>query len=134
MYMVGILSTLFALAGLEVLSVCFKSMGMRNMMVEFLTRSEESLKQVTEIFRSKDYIIVSYEMKEYPTPDQGMVYQVSMVQKTSRHSILLQKVLPSCSSSQNALMARTRFLQQRILTSQHHTSTTTRLPLVIWLS
>ena len=27
-----------------------------------------------------------------------------------------------------------RFLQQRILTSQHHTSTTTRLPLVIWLS
>ena len=79
MYMVGILSTLFALAGLEVLSVCFKSMGMRNMMVEFLTRSEESLKQVTEIFRSKDYIIVSYEMKEYPTPDQGMVYQVSMV-------------------------------------------------------
>ena len=84
MYMVGILSTLFALAGLEVLSVCFKSMGMRNMMVEFLTRSEESLKQVTEIFRSKDYIIVSYEMKEYPTPDQGMVYQVSMVIKAKR--------------------------------------------------
>ena len=70
--------------GLEVLSVCFKSMGMRNMMVEFLTRSEESLKQVTEIFRSKDYIIVSYEMKEYPTPDQGMVYQVSMVIKAKR--------------------------------------------------
>ena len=84
MYMVGILSTLFALAGLEVLSVCFKSMGMRNMMVEFSTRSEESLKQVTEIFRSKDYIIVSYEMKEYPTPDQGMIYQVSMVIKAKR--------------------------------------------------
>ena len=84
MYMVGILSTLFALAGLEVLSVCFKSMGMRNMMVEFSTRSEESLKQVMEIFRSKDYIIVSYEMKEYPTPDQGMIYQVSMVIKAKR--------------------------------------------------
>ena len=82
--MVGILRTLFALAGLEVLSVCFKSMGMRNMMVEFSTRSEESLKQVTEIFRSKDYIIVSYEMKEYPTPDQEMIYQVSMVIKAKR--------------------------------------------------
>lgn len=84
MYMIGILSTLFALAGLEVLSVCFKSMGMRNMMVEFSTRNEESLKQITEIFRSKDYIIVSYEMKEFPTPDQGMIYQVSMVIKAKR--------------------------------------------------
>ena len=64
MYEIGIAATFLVLIGLEVLSYFFKSLGMRNLLVEFSTENPDSLKRVTSKFKSKNYLVVSYEMRE----------------------------------------------------------------------
>lgn len=83
MYGVGIAATVLVLLGLEALSFFFKSMGLRNMIIEFTLTDKDDLKRVTSRFHEKGFIVVSYEMTESASVN-GEIYQVSMTVK-ARH-------------------------------------------------
>ena len=80
MYGVGIAATVLVLLGLEALSFFFKSMGLRNMIIEFTLTDKDDLKRVTSRFHEKGFIVVSYEMTESASVN-GEIYQVSMTVK-----------------------------------------------------
>lgn len=80
MYGVGIAATVLVLLGLEALSFFFKSMGLRNMIIEFTLTDKDDLKRVTSRFHEKGFIVVSYEMNESASVN-GEIYQVSMTVK-----------------------------------------------------
>lgn len=83
MYAVGISATLLVLLGLETLSYFFKSIGLRNMMIDFFTDDKEVIKRVSKKFNTRNYVVVSYEMTEAYTNGKN-VYRVSMVVKAKR--------------------------------------------------
>lgn len=83
MYAIGISATLLVLLGLETLSYFFKSIGLRNMMIDFSTDDKEAIKRVSQVFNTRNYIVVSYEMKEVPLNGK-ICYHVSMVVKAKR--------------------------------------------------
>ena len=83
MYAVGISATLLVLLGLETLSYFFKSIGFRNMMIDFFTDDKEVIKRVSKKFNTRNYVVVSYEMTEAYTNGKN-VYHVSMVVKAKR--------------------------------------------------
>lgn len=83
MYTIGIAATLLVLLGLETLSYFFKSIGLRNMMIDFSTDDKEAIKRVSQVFNTRNYIVVSYEMKEVPLNGK-ICYHVSMVVKAKR--------------------------------------------------
>ena len=83
MYAVGISATLLVLLGLETLSYFFKSIGLRNMMIDFFTDDKEVIKRVSRKFNTRNYVVVSYEMTEAYTNGKN-VYHVSMVVKAKR--------------------------------------------------
>ena len=82
-YAIGIAATLLVLLGLETLSYFFKSIGLRNMMIDFSTDDKEAIKRVSQVFNTRNYIVVSYEMKEVPLNGK-ICYHVSMVVKAKR--------------------------------------------------
>ena len=83
MYAVGISATVLALLGLELLGRCFKSIGMRSMVVEFTADDEGILKAVFSDLGKKDYRISSYEMNK--TMEEGRwKYHVTLVVKSNR--------------------------------------------------
>lgn len=83
MYAVGISATLLVLLGLETLSYFFKSIGLRNMMIDFSTDDKEAIKRVSKKFNTRNYVVVSYEMTEAYTNGKN-VYHISMVVKAKR--------------------------------------------------
>lgn len=83
MYAAGISATLLVLLGLETLSYFFKSIGLRNMMIDFSTDDKEAIKRVSKKFNTRNYVVVSYEMTEAYTNGKN-VYHVSMVVKAKR--------------------------------------------------
>ena len=83
MYAVGISATLLVLLGLETLSYFIKSIGLRNMMIDFSTDDKEAIKRVSKKFNTRNYVVVSYEMTEAYTNGKN-VYHVSMVVKAKR--------------------------------------------------
>lgn len=83
MYAIGIAATLLVLLGLETLSYFFKSIGLRNMMIDFSTDDKEAIKRVSQVFNTRNYIVVSYEMKEIPLNGK-ICYHVTMVVKAKR--------------------------------------------------
>lgn len=83
MYAIGIAATLLVLLGLETLSYFFKSIGLRNMMIDFSTDDKEAIKRVSQVFNTRNYIVVSYEMKEVSLNGK-ICYHVSMVVKAKR--------------------------------------------------
>lgn len=83
MYAIGIAATFLVLLGLETLSYFFKSIGLRNMMIDFSTDDKEAIKRVSQVFNTRNYIVVSYEMKEVPLNGK-ICYHVSMVVKAKR--------------------------------------------------
>lgn len=83
MYGIGIVATVLVLIGLETLSFFFKSMGMRNMMIEFSAPNKEAIRKVSSNFNSKNYVVVSYEMTEVAVGGD-VVYRVTMVIKAKR--------------------------------------------------
>ena len=83
MYMIGILATFLVLAGLEVLSYCFKSIGMRSMIIEFTAENSEALKALSGKFSSENFQITSYEMnKVYENNHEA--YRITMVIRAKR--------------------------------------------------
>lgn len=92
MYGIGISATVLALIGLEVLSQCFKSIGMRTMIVEFTAESENVLKDVLSEFNRDNYRLSSYEMNKVAVKEEEICH-VTLVVKTKRineESALLQ--------------------------------------------
>lgn len=83
MYTIGIAATLLTLAGLELLSLIFKSIGMKSSMITFSTHNKEILKEVSERFTSRHYLIVSYKMEKHWQGNLE-IYQVTMVIKSKR--------------------------------------------------
>lgn len=83
MYVIGISATLFVLVGLEVLSYFFRSLGVHNLVVDYSTSNKESLKRISSKFRSKDYLVVSYEMSEEKDGDK-VIYHVNMMIRAKR--------------------------------------------------
>ncbi len=83
MYTIGIAATLLTLAGLELLSLVFKSIGMKSSMITFSTHNKEILKEVSERFTSRHYLIVSYKMEKHWQGNLE-IYQVTMVIKSKR--------------------------------------------------
>lgn len=83
MYAIGISATLLVLLGLETLSYFFKSIGLRNMMIDFSTDDKEAIKRVSKKFNTRNYVVVSYEMTEAYANGKN-VYHVSMVVKAKR--------------------------------------------------
>lgn len=81
MYAIGITATILVLIGLETLSFFFKSISLRNMMIEFSVTDREVIKSVSAKFNSKDYVVVSYEMTQATASD---VYHVTMTIKAKR--------------------------------------------------
>lgn len=84
MYAIGVTATLLALVGLELLSHFFKSLGMRNLILEFNTGNRDIISDVSAFFNDRNYIIVSYEMKEVPLSTGEVLYRVSMVIKAKK--------------------------------------------------
>lgn len=83
MYAIGISATLLVLLGLETLSYFFKSIGLRNMMIDFSTDDKEAIKRVSKKFNTRNYVVVSYEMTEAYANGKN-IYHVSMVVKAKR--------------------------------------------------
>lgn len=85
MYTLGIAAMILTLIGLELLSFIFKSVGMKSSVVTFSTDNKETLKKITDRFKSKNYMIVSYEM-ETLHPGDSEFLQVTMVIKSKRNN------------------------------------------------
>ncbi len=80
MYWLAVSATLLTLAGLELLSLFFKGIGLRSYAVEFTAHNSETLNALLDIFSSKNYIIISYQMTE-KTVSGTTLYNVSMILK-----------------------------------------------------
>lgn len=80
MYWLAISATLLTLAGLELLSILFRSVGLRSYSVEFTAHSKATLDALIKRFSSKDYIVVSYAMEEKNSAD-SVVYNVTITLK-----------------------------------------------------
>lgn len=85
MYTISIAATLLTLAGLELLSFLFKSIGMKSSIVTFSTPNRDVLKDVVARFNSKDYLLVSYNMQKIQNSEE-LIYQVTMVIKSKRNN------------------------------------------------
>ena len=83
MYELGISATILTLIGLEVLSFLFKSIGMKSSIVEFSTDNKETLNRITKLFHSKNFLIVSLQMKENRI-GESIVYHATMVIKLKK--------------------------------------------------
>ena len=85
MYEIGVAATVLVLVGLELLSVFFKSLGMHNLVVEFSTDNRDSLKVISSRFRTKEYLVVSYEMREKAEFGKT-IYHVSMTVRAKQQN------------------------------------------------
>lgn len=83
MYAISIAATLLTLVGLELLSLLFKSIGMKSSIITFSTFNKDILRDVAQRFSSKDYLLVSYNMQKVQLGEE-MSYQVTMVVKSKR--------------------------------------------------
>ena len=83
MYELGISATILTLIGLEVLSFLFKSIGMKSSIVEFSTDNKETLNRISKLFHSKNFLIVSLQMKENRI-GESIVYHATMVIKLKK--------------------------------------------------
>lgn len=81
MYVMGITATVLFLIGVEVLNYFFKGISLRSMIVEFSTSSQDSMKDISALFSSKNFIISSYDMEERTDVSGNRIYYVNMVVK-----------------------------------------------------
>ena len=91
MYRLGIAATLLTLAGLELLSVIFKSIGMRSSLVVFSTSDKEAINRIARVIYEKGFLLVSYDMKRlgHQEKDEYVVSIVLKARKNTEESPLL---------------------------------------------
>ena len=87
----GIAATLLTLAGLELLSVIFKSIGMRSSLVVFSTSDKEAINRIARVIYEKGFLLVSYDMKRlgHQEKDEYVVSIVLKARKNTEESPLL---------------------------------------------
>lgn len=84
MYALGVAAAVLTLVGLELLTLLFRSVGLRSAMFVFSTSDGDSLRRVTERIGEKRYRVVSYTARR--REEAGEVFEVSMVVKTRNRS------------------------------------------------
>lgn len=85
MYGVGVAATILTLIGLELLSLVFKSLGMKSSMIIFSTNEKDIIKKVTRVLSEQGYLLVSYEMEKVSHSDVD-TYIVTLVIKSKKSS------------------------------------------------
>lgn len=83
MYVLGIVTAVLTLVGLELLPYLLKDFSMKSSLVEFQTHKEETLHKLSRLFNSKNFVVVSYQMEE-KNKDGEIVYVVSMLIKSKK--------------------------------------------------
>ncbi len=91
MYVLGVSAAVLTLVGLELLSVIFKSVGVKSLLIEFSTTNKQVLNDIRNCLESKDSVVSSYQM-EQSVHGSVITYQVSMVVKVRRNSDLLAQL------------------------------------------
>ena len=88
---IGIAATLLTLAGLELLSVIFKSIGMRSSLVVFSTSDKEAINRIARVIYEKGFLLVRYDMKRlgHQEKDEYVVSIVLKARKKTEESPLL---------------------------------------------
>lgn len=64
MYILGVCATLLVLAGLELLSFLFKSVGHHSAYIELTVDSDETLEKLPRLFIDNGYTVVSYKVDD----------------------------------------------------------------------
>lgn len=85
MYIISIAATILTLIGLELLSLLFKSVGMKSSHIVFSTTDQNLLKSIIKKIESKEYLIASYEMERIIHNNQES-FRVSMVIKSKKYN------------------------------------------------
>ncbi len=83
MYVLGIVTAVLTLVGLELLPYLLKDFSMKSSLVEFQTHKEETLHKLSKLFNSKNFVVVSYQMEE-KNKEGEIVYVVSMLIKSKK--------------------------------------------------
>lgn len=83
MYGIGAAATILTLVGLELLSLIFKSLGMKSSLIIFSTSEKEIIRHIISVLRSREYLLVSYEMKKVSHNDLDN-YIVTLVIKAKK--------------------------------------------------
>lgn len=91
MYGIGAAATVLTLIGLELLSLIFKSLGMKSSLIIFSTSDKDIIRRIISVLRSRDYLLVSYEMKKvsHNDVDNYIVTLVIKAKKTMDESQIL---------------------------------------------
>ena len=84
MFTIGVTATVLFLIGVEVLNYFFKGISLRSMVVEFSTANKETLKEVSNHFISKNFLISSYEMEEKLDGNGEKVFYINMIVKAKK--------------------------------------------------
>lgn len=85
MYWIGIAAMLLTLAGLELSTLVFKSVGIHTSLLIFSTTDDRNLTKVLEQIHQKGYNLVSYEASHETVGDKEL-FRVTMVVKTRNYS------------------------------------------------
>lgn len=90
MYGVGLAATLLTLMGLEVLSLIFKSLGMRSTLIIFSTSEKDIIRRINEVLTRHQYLLVSYDMKKigHSDADNYIITLVVKARKNTDESLL----------------------------------------------
>lgn len=83
MYGISFAATVLTLVGLEVLSIIFKSIGMKSSLVVFSTTDKDIIKKLIPVFSQHGYLLGSYELKKLNHTDTD-TYLVSLVIKAKK--------------------------------------------------
>lgn len=91
MYGIGAAATVLTLIGLELLSLIFKSLGMKSSLIIFSTSDKDIIRRIISVLRSREYLLVSYEMKKvsHNDVDNYIVTLVIKAKKTMDESQIL---------------------------------------------
>lgn len=81
MYWIGVAATVLTLAGLELSTLVFRSIGMHTSLLVFSTTDKENLTRVISEIHARKYTLVSYETT-HEVVGNGELFRVTMVVKT----------------------------------------------------
>lgn len=85
MYGVGVAAMLLTLAGLELSTLIFKSIGIHTSLLIFSTADDRNLTEVLAHIHERGYNLVSYEAAHESVGD-GELFRVTMAVKTRNHA------------------------------------------------
>ncbi|MBC5632026.1 MgtC/SapB family protein [Parabacteroides hominis] len=85
MFGISIAATILTLVGLELLSLIFKSVGMKSSLIVFSTSDKDIIKKIIPVISERGYLLASYELKEL-SHTTTKTYLVSLVLKAKKYS------------------------------------------------